>query len=201
MEAGSPPPPGSTPPQGPGPSGTTPTPHGGYETYPPAGGRPSRGWWAGAVAVAVVALAGGYLLGYDRGQSNERDNYAAGEPAYDAIYEQGVEAGAAKGAAAGETAGKQQGEAEGEKAGFEKGKQQGESEGTAAGASAALGGLTNWDASLHYIIKMAEGPSKDIPFVISARTQMQAGNVYSLCQSDPTVVCVRPVSEPADSGG
>ncbi len=30
--------------------------------------------------------------------------------------------------------------------------------------------------------------------MISTRTEMQAGDTYALCQSDPTVVCVKPQS-------
>ena len=68
------------------------------------------------------------------------------------------------------SAGEQAGKEEGAKAGFEKGKAQGEAEGTAAGAKAALGGLTNWDTNAHYIIRVAGGPSDEVPYVISTRT-------------------------------
>lgn len=188
MESGGP----SVPPAGPA-AGVYPPPPGGS---PPAKTGPGGGWWAGAVAAVVVALAGGFLFGKSQGENSKADEYKAGASGYDAIYQSGFTAGKTEGeqagTAAGETAGQQTGKAEGEKAGFEKGKAQGEAQGTAAGASAALGGLTSWDTTAHYIVRVAGGPSDEVPYVISTRTQMQAGDSYALCASDPTVVCVKP---------
>lgn len=190
MESGGP----SVPPAGPA-AGEYPPPPG---AYPPAKPRPGGGWWAGAAALVVLALAGGFLFGKSQGESSKADEYKAGASGYDAIYQDGFAAGKTEGeqagTAAGESAGEAAGKKEGAKAGFEKGKAQGEAEGTAAGATAALGGLTSWDTSAHYIVRVAGGPSDEVPYVISTRTQMQGGDSYALCQSDPTVVCVKPES-------
>lgn len=185
MEAGGPPAPSQVPAEGAAP------PPG---AYPPPRSRPSGGWWAAAVAAVVLALAGGYAFGHSKGEDAKADEYAKGASGYEAIYADGLAAGKKQG----EQAGQATGQAEGAKAGFEKGKSQGTAEGTAAGtadgAKAALGGLTDWDTNAQYIVRVAEGPSPAIPFVISTRTEMQTGNKYSLCQSDPSVVCVVPVS-------
>lgn len=184
MESGGP----SVPPAGPA-AGEYPPPPGAYEPPKP---KPGGGWWVGAIAAVVVALLGGLLIGKNQGESSKADEYKAGASGYQAIYDKGFAAGQSEGEQAGTSAGKKAGQEEGAKAGFEKGKAQGESEGTAAGASAALGGLTAWDTNGHYIIRVAGGPSDEIPYVISTRTEMQAGETYALCQSDPTVVCVKP---------
>jgi hypothetical protein len=159
-------------------------------------GRPSTGWWAGAAALAILTLVVGYAVGNSRGKSSERDNYEAGAPGYQAIYDQGSAAGRREGVAVGKRqgarVGAQAGEVAGRRAGFEKGEAAGEARGTQEGASAALGNLTDWDTDDHYIIRVAEGASPDVPYTIATRTAMKAGDAYALCESDPTVVCVDP---------
>ncbi len=201
MEAGSPPPPGSTPPQGPGSSGAIPTPQDAYETYPPAGRRPSRGWWAGAVAVAILALVGGYLVGYDRGQSSERDNYARVSPATTPSTSRASRPARPRAPRPARRAASSRARRRARRPASRRENSRARARARRRAQARRSADSPSWDTSLHYVIRVAEGPSSDVPYVISARTQMQAGDVYSLCQSDPTVVCVKPVTEPADSGG
>lgn len=204
MEAGMPPtggpPPGGTapPPGGAPPPGYPPQgyPPGQYTTEPdpPKSGGPGPGWWVGAIVVALLLGAGGYLLGQSNGESSEKDKYAAGQPAYQQIYDQGFAAGQGKGQAQGQ----QQGAAEGKKAGFEEGQASGKAEGTAAGADQALGGFNSWEPGAPYIVRVQQGPSKEVPWTITTRTQMQEGTAYALCQDAPTSVCTKVESS---SGG
>lgn len=186
MESGGP----SVPPGGPA-AGEYPPPPGAYTPPRP---KPGAGWWVAAVAAVVLAALGGLLVGRNAGESSKADDYKAGASGYQAIYDDGFAAGKTEGQEAGTSAGKKAGEQEGAKAGFEKGKEQGQAQGTAEGASAALGGLTDWDTKSHYIVRVAGGPSDEVPYVVSTRTEMQAGQTYALCESDPTVVCVKPQS-------
>ena len=89
---GSAPPPGGAPPPGYPPQGYPP---GQYTTepVPPKSGAPGPGWWVGAIVVALLLGAGGYLLGKSSGSSSEKDKSAAGQPAYQQIYDQGFAAG------------------------------------------------------------------------------------------------------------
>ena len=188
-------------PQAPPPAEQNPAPAGGYPQYPygppPPSRQPGAGWWIGAALVAVVLGVGGYLVGHNVGQSNERDNFDAGAPGYNDIYQQGFAAGKAQGTQQGQA----QGAAKGQQAGLEQGKQQGEQQGveqgTSAGATQALGGFTTWEAGAPYVIKVKAG-SDAVPYQISSRTQMQPDTDYALCQNDPTQVCT--VAEASDTG-
>jgi hypothetical protein len=168
---------------------------------PPPSRQPGAGWWIGAVVVAAVLGIGGYLVGHNVGQSNERDNFDAGAPGYNDIYQQGFAAGKAQGTQQGQAQGQAQGAARGEQAGLEQGKQQGQQEGvaqgTSAGASQALGGFTTWEAGSPYVVKVKAG-SDSVPYQISSRTQMQPDTDYALCQDDPSQVCT--VARPSDTG-
>jgi hypothetical protein len=155
------------------------------QAYPPQGQPPvdpleaankKRKQQLAIVSVVGVALIiGSFFLG----KSMEKKNYEPGEAGYTAIYN----AGAKSGHAAGTKSGEQQGEKEGVAKGTEAGRQQGQAEGTAAGASAALGNLTNWSTSSPYIVKMVQGPSKEVPYAVDSRTQMQPNVFYKICDS------------------
>lgn len=185
------------PPQNPAPYGARPGQEMPYQvgggTQPPSG-RPSAGWWVAAGAVALVFLVGGFFIG----TTVEKNKYEAGKPAYDGIYNVGYAAGHGEGSyegeKAGEDAGKKKGKKEGEEIGYHEGKsaglEEGEIKGTEEGASAALGGLGGWDPAANYIINVTGGPSSEVPFVISRRSEMVKGEYYSLCQQNPKQVCV-----------
>jgi hypothetical protein len=164
---------------------------------PPPRRQPGAGWWFGAVLVAVVLGIGGYLVGHNAGQTNERDNFDAGAPGYNDIYQQGFAAGKAQGTQQGQA----QGAAQGEQAGLEQGKQQGQQQGveqgTSAGATLALGGFTTWEPGAPYVVKVKAG-SDPVPYQISSRTQMQPDTDYALCRDDPSQVCT--VAESSDTG-
>jgi hypothetical protein len=176
----------------------SPPPTGGYpETAygaPPPSRQPGTGWWIGAALVAAVLGVGGYLVGHNIGQSNERDDFDAGAPGYNDIYQQGFAAGKANGTQQGQA----QGAAQGEQAGLEQGKQQGVEQGMSAGATHALGGFTTWEPGAPYVVKVKAG-SSSVPNQISSRTQMQPETDYALCRDDPSQVCT--VEQDADTGG
>lgn len=155
----------------------------------PPPGRPGAGWWVAAGVVAVVFLVGGYLVG----TIVEKNRYEAGKPAYDTIYNAGYAAGQGEGTSVGEKAGRKEGRRVGKEIGYQKGKsaglKEGQIQGTADGASAALGGLTGWDPDSNYIVKVAPGPSSEVPFVISKRSEMVRGRYYELCRRNPQQVC------------
>ena len=159
--------------------------------YGPPPGRPSGGWWAAAAIVAIAFLVGGLLIG----TIVERNKYEAGKPAYDAIYNDGYAAGQGEGSYQGQKAGRREGRKVGREIGYQKGQAEGqkagEIKGTADGASAALGGLSGWDPQSNYIVKVSDGPSAEVPFVITRRSEMVRGSSYSLCFNDPQQVCVR----------
>jgi len=188
-------------PQAPPPAQPKPAPAGAYPPLPygppPASRQPGAGWWIGAALVAAVLGVGGYLVGHNIGQSNERDNFDAGAPGYNDIYQQGFAAGKDQGTQQGQA----QGAAQGEQAGLEQGKQQGQQQGveqgTSAGATQALGGFTTWEPGVPYVIKVRAG-SDSVPYQISSRTQMQPDTDYALCRNDPTQVCT--VAEASDTG-
>jgi hypothetical protein len=140
---------------------------------------------------------GGYLVGHNVGQANERDNFDAGAPGYNVIYQQGFAAGKGQGTQQGQA----QGAAQGEQTGLEQGKQQGEQEGfkqgTSAGATQALGGFSTWEPGAPYVVKVKAG-SSSVPYQISSRTQMQPDTDYALCQDDPSQVCT--VKAASDTG-
>ena len=167
---------------------------------PPPSRQPRAGWWIGAALVAAVLGVGGYLVGHNVGQSNERDNFDAGAPGYNDIYQQGFAAGKDQGTQQGQAQGQAQGAAQGEQAGLEQGKQQGEQQGveqgTSVGATQALGGFTTWEPGAPYVVKVKAG-SDSVPYEISSRTQMQPDIDYALCKDDPSQVCT--VKE-ADAG-
>jgi hypothetical protein len=184
----------------PPPAAQDPAPPAGYPqpAYgpPPPSRQPGAAWWIGAALVAVVLGVGGYLVGHNIGQSNERDNFDAGAPGYNDIYQQGFAAGKDEGTQQGTQQGQAQGAAQGEQAGLEQGKQQGVEEGTSAGAAQALGGFETWEPGAPYVIKVKAG-SDSVPYQISSRTQMQPDTDYALCQNDPSQVCT--VEEASDT--
>jgi hypothetical protein len=187
------------------PGGQNPPPQGAYPQppygAPPPSRQPSAGWWIGAALVAAVLGVGGYLVGHNVGQSNERDNFDAGAPGYDDIYQQGFAAGKAKGTQQGQAQGAAQGEQagleQGKQQGVEQGKQQGVEQGTSAGATQALGGFTTWEPGAPYVVKVKAG-SNSVPYQISSRTQMQPDIDYALCHDDPSQVCT--VKEASGTG-
>ena len=189
----------------PPPAGQNPPPPGAYPQppygAPPPSRQPSAGWWIGAALVAGVLGVGGYLVGHNVGQSNERDNFDAGAPGYNDIYQQGFAAGKAKGTQQGQAQGAAQGEQagleQGKQQGVEQGKQQGVEQGTSAGATQALGGFTTWEPGAPYVVKVKAG-SNSVPYQISSRTQMQPDTDYALCHDDPSQVCT--VKEASGTG-
>ena len=189
----------------PPPAGQNPPPPG-ADTQPPYGApppsrQPTAGWWIGAALVAAALGVGGYLVGHNVGQSNERDNFDAGAPGYNDIYQQGFAAGKAKGTQQGQAQGAAQGEQagleQGKQQGVEQGKQQGVEQGTSAGATQALGGFTTWEPGAPYVVKVKAG-SNSVPYQISSRTQMQPDTDYALCHDDPSQVCT--VKEASGTG-
>lgn len=189
----------------PPPAGQNPPPPGAYPQppygAPPPSRQPTAGWWIGAALVAAVLGVGGYLVGHNVGQSNERDNFDAGAPGYNDIYQQGFAAGKAKGTQQGQAQGAAQGEQagleQGKQQGVEQGKQQGVEQGTSAGATQALGGFTTWEPGAPYVVKVKAG-SNSVPYQISSRTQMQPDTDYALCHDDPSQVCT--VKEASGTG-
>jgi hypothetical protein len=191
------------------PAGQNPPPTGAYPQaaylVPPPSRRPGAGWWIGAALVAAVLGVGGFLVGHNVGQNNERDNFDAGAPGYNVIYQQGFEAGKgqgtqqgqAQGAAKGEQTGLEQGEQTGLQQGKQQGEQQGYKQGTSAGATQALGGFTTWESGAPYVVKVKSG-SGSVPYQISSRTQMQPNTDYALCHDEPSQVCT--VEEASDTG-
>jgi hypothetical protein len=183
--------------QAPPPQGAYPQSAYGAPPPPPPSRQPGAGWWIGAILVATVLGVGGYLVGHNVGQSNERDNFDAGAPGYNDIYQQGFAAGKDEGTQQGQA----QGAAKGEQTGLEQGKaqgvQQGVQQGTTAGATQALGGFTTWETGAPYVVKVKAG-SDAVPYQISSRTQMQPDTDYALCQDDPSQVCT--VAEASGSG-
>jgi hypothetical protein len=191
------------------PAGQNPPPTGAYPQaaylVPPPSRRPGAGWWIGAALVAAVLGVGGFLVGHNVGQNNERDNFDAGAPGYNVIYQQGFEAGKgqgtqqgqAQGAAKGEQTGLEQGEQTGLQQGKQQGEQQGYKQGTSAGATQALGGFTTWEPGAPYVVKVKSG-SGSVPYQISSRTQMQPNTDYALCHDEPSQVCT--VEEASDTG-
>jgi hypothetical protein len=187
-----------------GPGERTSVPAGTAAPPPPPRATPGAGWWVGAAVVALVVGVGGYLIGHNIGQTDERDNFDAGAPGYNDIYQQGFTAGKAagaqqgqaKGAAQGEQTGLEQGEQQGKQQGEQQGKQQGVAEGTKVGADAALGGFSTWKPGAPYVVKVETG-SGSVPYQISSRTLMTADTDYALCKDAPTQVCTVPES----SGG
>lgn len=171
---------------------------------PPPRAQPGAGWWIGAVVAALVVGIGGYLIGHNLGQADERDNFDAGAPGYNDIYQQGFTAGKAAGArqgqatgaAQGEQTGLEQGEQQGKQQGEQQGKQQGVAEGTKVGADAALGGFSTWQPGAPYVVKVETG-SGAVPYQIASRTLMTEDTDYALCKDAPTQVCTVPES----SGG
>lgn len=170
-------------------------------------GGSSSGFGTGVlVATGLIALAigagGGYALGHSKGsdsgktdgiaqgKAEEAAKYLPGQPSYVAIYN----AGRVVGARRGERRGDRRGLAVGKRVGFERGKnvgiEDGEQEGAVTGASAALGGLANWETGTLYVVT-AE-PGNGVPTAITARHQMVAGNNYKLCKSDPGKLCESP---------
>jgi hypothetical protein len=141
---------------------------------------------------------GGYLLGHNVGQSNERDNFDAGAPGYNVIYQQGFAAGKGQGTQQGQAQGAAQGEQTGLEQGEQTGLEQGKQQGTSAGATQALGGFTTWAPGAPYVVKVKAG-SSSVPYQISSRTQMQPDTDYALCQDDPSQVCTVKAASDTDS--
>jgi hypothetical protein len=175
-----------------------------------------------AIAVLVIAGAGGYLIGHDKGESSGDSkgyaegvtagkqqvlaNYQPGESGYEAIYRAGAKHGKAKGEKQGQAQGEARGEAEGKKVGFEQGQKQGittgENEGVRQGAAAVLGGFDTWTDGAYYVITMEAGTSDGVAYTIDTRTQLQSGTNYRVCQSGgATTLCEAPVTAAAASTG
>lgn len=146
---------------------------------------PGASWWVALVIIGVAALAGGYFIG----STVEKNKYEPGKPAYDSIFSSGYAAGRGEGDYAGRKQGRRAGKAIGYQQGKNAGQQAGQIQGTADGASAALGGLTGWDPDSNYIVKVSPGPSSQVPFVISRRSEMNNSDAYWLCVGNPTRVC------------
>lgn len=165
----------------------------------PAGdGRRSMAWfWVGAAVVAIALGAAGYFFGKSQGEKE----YDPGTADYKAIYDTGYQAGATAGTAAGAKAGAKAGEQKGKQAGLQQGVAQGQAQGTADGASAALGGFATWDTGgTFYVVKMAEGSQKEVPYVVESRVTMSPTTYYSPCEGNPSELCTFP-RPPASTGG
>ena len=151
----------------------------------PRAGGPGASWWIALAVIGIAALVGGYFIG----ATIEKNKYEPGKPAYDSIFNAGYAAGRGEGDYAGRKQGRKAGKAIGYQQGKSAGQQAGEIKGTADGASAALGGLTGWDPDSNYIVKVAPGPSSQVPFVISRRSEMNRDSAYWLCVGNPSRVC------------
>ena len=154
-------------------------------TDSPRSGGPGASWWIALAVIGIAALVGGYFIG----ATIEKNKYEPGKPAYDSIFNTGYAAGRGEGDYAGRKQGRKAGEAIGYQQGKSAGQQAGEIKGTADGASAALGGLTGWDPDSNYIVKVSPGPSSQVPFVISRRSEMNQDAAYWLCVGNPSRVC------------
>lgn len=146
---------------------------------------PGASWWLALLIVGLAALAGGYFIG----ATVEKNKYEPGKPSYDAIFNSGYAAGRGQGDYAGRKQGRKAGKAIGYQQGKTAGQEAGQIQGTADGASAALGGLTGWDPDSNYIVKVSQGPSSQVPFVISRRSEMTSSAAYWLCVGNPSKVC------------
>ena len=174
-------------------------------------GGSSSGFGTGAlVATGLIALVigagGGYALGHSKGSDSGKEDgiaqgkaeeaakYTAGQPAYRKIYNAGRVVGAVRGQRRGDREGLQAGLREGKRVGFEKGKKvgiaDGEREGAVTGATAALGGLGDWENGALYVV--TTGAGNGVATAITARHQMEPGNNYKLCKSDPQKLCESP---------
>ena len=151
----------------------------------PAPAGPGASWWIALALIGIAALVGGYFIG----ATIEKNKYEPGKPAWNAIFTTGYSAGRGQGDYAGRKQGRRAGKAIGYQQGKSAGQQAGQIQGTADGASAALGGLTGWAPDSNYIVRVATGPSSQVPFVISRRSEMQSGSAYWLCSGNPTQVC------------
>jgi hypothetical protein len=181
-----------------------PTP--GPEPAAPGEGGPNR---TILIAVAVLLFAGvavgAYLIGRAAADADEAEKrgaakgraaverqYEKGAPGYDRIYQAGFSAGRAEGERAGQRRGERAGAERGRKVGFERGREigelQGEREGIEQGATAALGGLTDWEPGSWYIVKLATG-EQGVPFRIAVRKQMAEEERYAVCADNPADVC------------
>lgn len=190
---------------GPGPGPGTGTGTGPGPEQPRKKGIEINIWQMATIALAAFAIAAviGYFVGDDEGESSGKQEgqsevaarYEPGGPGYKRIYAEGRKAGHQAGLAAGkkqgEAEGKKQGESEGKKVGFEEGKtagvKTGEAEGVSRGATAALGGLTDWQSGSFYVVRAGDG--NGVPTTISERHLMSQGFEYELCDSDPDSLC------------
>lgn len=164
---------------------------------------------AAVLGVAVVAVAfyfigrttanaaGAERRGYERGLATANRELRAGNPRYDRIYNSGFRAGHAAGRAAGLRAGKAEGAEKGEKLGLEKGEKigtlTGDQEGIRSGAAAALGGFTDWESGVYYIVKLAPG-EQDVSFRIDARKRMDTNKRYAICADNDADICTEQIA-------
>jgi hypothetical protein len=179
----------------------TPTPPG-----PAESGR-SRAWLYVVLALFAVAGAavGFYFIGRSSADASgakaegKREGaalYAKNSPRYRAIYQAGFTAGRKEGFSSGRLAGRRQGAEQGRKLGLDKGKQigqlQGERKGIVSGATAALGGLTDWQPGSFYIVKFATG-KQGVPFVVDSRKEMDTNLRYAICANNTADVCTETI--------
>jgi hypothetical protein len=172
----------------------------------PGTGR-SRTWLY--VVLALLAVAGAAVGFYFIGRSSadasgakaegRREGaalYAKNSPRYRAIYQAAFAAGRKEGFSNGRLEGRRQGAESGRKLGLEKGKAigqlQGQRKGIVSGATAALGGLTDWQVGNFYIVKFASG-EQGVPFRIDSRKLMDSNLRYAICANNPGDVCTQSI--------
>jgi hypothetical protein len=171
-----------------------------------AGGSNRTVWIIVAVLVLAGVAVGAYFIGRaaadadaaeERGVEDGREQVASqferGESGYERIFQAGYRAGQAAGRRTGEVQGAERGRRLGIDQGREIGQLQGEREGIQSGATAALGGLTDWEPGAWYVVKFGTG-EQGVPFRVQSRQQMSQNLRYAICADNPADICTEPIA-------
>ena len=164
---------------------------------------------------AVLALVLG-VVGFFVGSSVKASDYEKGKSGYEKIYAEGYSAGQAAGNAAGQQAGQakgvklgtaqglqtgrkageligeKEGEKKGEQVGYANGYKEGFAAGVGKGSQAALGGLSNWENNVPYIVELDPSPVSGVAQQVYSRTLMKADTSYFLCPGG-NAACSQPL--------
>lgn len=136
--------------------------------------------------------------GFDRGQAEATRELRPGNPRYKLIYDRGYKAGRAAGLREGSQAGAGRGAENGRQVslvtGGEQEPLQGDEESIQAGAEAALGGFTDWDTGVFYVVTVTSGQG-GVPFRIEGRRKLETSQRYAVCERSETSLCREPIPQ------